>query len=110
EKTECSMTDSVMSKAATMEIPINSNGGTRALAEDDSLEQCDAEAACVGHARKDEDWQNGEERWVSDGVDGARVRTGMVTVSLMEGMTARNSLAKQSDGVTWVYTEQHFIG
>lgn len=33
------MTDSLMSKAATMEIPINSNGDTGALAEDDSLEQ-----------------------------------------------------------------------
>ncbi|XP_051534422.1 arfaptin-2-like isoform X5 [Myxocyprinus asiaticus] len=32
------MTDSVLSKAATMEIPINSNGDTR-MAEDDSLEQ-----------------------------------------------------------------------
>lgn len=31
-----------MSKAATMEIPINSNGDTGTLAEDDSLEQ-------VGH-------------------------------------------------------------
>lgn len=38
-QTECIMTDSVMSKAATMEIPINSNGDTGALAEDDSLEQ-----------------------------------------------------------------------
>ncbi|XP_076876264.1 arfaptin-2b isoform X2 [Brachyhypopomus gauderio] len=33
------MTDSIMSKAATMEIPINSNGDTRALGEDDGLEQ-----------------------------------------------------------------------
>ncbi|XP_062872619.1 arfaptin-2a [Trichomycterus rosablanca] len=33
-----SMTDSIMSKAATMEIPINSNGDTR-TADDDSLEQ-----------------------------------------------------------------------
>ncbi|XP_030648490.1 arfaptin-2b isoform X1 [Chanos chanos] len=33
------MTDSIMSKAATMEIPINSNGDSRTLAEDDSLEQ-----------------------------------------------------------------------
>ncbi|XP_047017333.1 arfaptin-2a isoform X4 [Ictalurus punctatus] len=33
-----SMTDSIMSKAATMEIPINSNGDTR-TSEDDSLEQ-----------------------------------------------------------------------
>ncbi|KAL7832114.1 hypothetical protein AOLI_G00296620 [Acnodon oligacanthus] len=32
------MADSIMSKAATMEIPINSNGDTR-TAEDDSLEQ-----------------------------------------------------------------------
>ncbi|XP_051963572.1 arfaptin-2a isoform X4 [Xyrauchen texanus] len=32
------MTDSILSKAATMEIPINSNGDTR-MAEDDSLEQ-----------------------------------------------------------------------
>ncbi len=36
------MTDSIMSKAATMEIPINSNGDTGTLPEDDSLEQ-------VGH-------------------------------------------------------------
>ncbi|KAG7243061.1 hypothetical protein INR49_016436 [Caranx melampygus] len=33
------MADSIMSKAATMEIPINSNGDTGALTEDDSLEQ-----------------------------------------------------------------------
>ncbi|XP_016348959.1 arfaptin-2-like isoform X3 [Sinocyclocheilus anshuiensis] len=33
------MADSLMSKAATMEIPINSNGDSRNLAEDDSLEQ-----------------------------------------------------------------------
>uniref|UniRef100_A0A3B3DJB5 ADP-ribosylation factor interacting protein 2b n=1 Tax=Oryzias melastigma TaxID=30732 RepID=A0A3B3DJB5_ORYME len=33
------MTDSIMSKAATMEIPINSNGDTGTLQEDDSLEQ-----------------------------------------------------------------------
>ncbi|XP_042270327.1 arfaptin-2-like isoform X3 [Thunnus albacares] len=33
------MADSIMSKAATMEIPINSNGDTGALPEDDSLEQ-----------------------------------------------------------------------
>ncbi|KAI1893604.1 hypothetical protein AGOR_G00125430 [Albula goreensis] len=33
------MTDSIMSKAATMEIPINSNGDTGNLPEDDGLEQ-----------------------------------------------------------------------
>lgn len=33
------MADSIMSKAATMEIPINSNGDTGNLPEDDSLEQ-----------------------------------------------------------------------
>ncbi|XP_060942049.1 arfaptin-2b isoform X4 [Limanda limanda] len=33
------MTESIMSKAATMEIPINSNGDTGTLTEDDSLEQ-----------------------------------------------------------------------
>ncbi|XP_026075514.1 arfaptin-2-like isoform X1 [Carassius auratus] len=33
------MADSMMSKAATMEIPFNSNGDSRNLAEDDSLEQ-----------------------------------------------------------------------
>ncbi|KAG7260378.1 hypothetical protein CRUP_003065, partial [Coryphaenoides rupestris] len=33
------MTDSIMSKVATMEIPINSNGDTGTLPEDDSLEQ-----------------------------------------------------------------------
>lgn len=37
--TDCIMTDSMMSKAATMEIPINSNGDTRTIAEDDGLEQ-----------------------------------------------------------------------
>ncbi|XP_063059401.1 arfaptin-2b isoform X2 [Engraulis encrasicolus] len=35
----CSMADSIMSRAATMEIPINSNGDSRALPEDDGLEQ-----------------------------------------------------------------------
>lgn len=34
----CIMADSIMSKAATMEIPINSNGDT-GTPEDDSLEQ-----------------------------------------------------------------------
>ncbi|XP_041920000.1 arfaptin-2a isoform X6 [Alosa pseudoharengus] len=33
------MADSIMSKAATMEIPINSNGDSRTLGEDDGLEQ-----------------------------------------------------------------------
>ncbi|XP_068188010.1 arfaptin-2b isoform X1 [Antennarius striatus] len=33
------MTDNILSKAATMEIPINSNGDTGTLPEDDSLEQ-----------------------------------------------------------------------
>ncbi|XP_030633573.1 arfaptin-2a isoform X1 [Chanos chanos] len=33
------MADSILSKAATMEIPINSNGDAGALTEDDSLEQ-----------------------------------------------------------------------
>ncbi|XP_078514855.1 arfaptin-2 isoform X2 [Lissotriton helveticus] len=33
------MTDGMMSKAATMEIPINGNGDTGSLQEDDSLEQ-----------------------------------------------------------------------
>ncbi|XP_077360605.1 arfaptin-2b isoform X5 [Festucalex cinctus] len=33
------MADGLMSKAATMEIPINSNGNTGTLAEDDGLEQ-----------------------------------------------------------------------
>ncbi|KAJ8404688.1 hypothetical protein AAFF_G00335510 [Aldrovandia affinis] len=33
------MADSIISRAATMEIPINSNGDTGALPEDDSLEQ-----------------------------------------------------------------------
>ncbi|CAJ1065105.1 arfaptin-2-like isoform X2 [Xyrichtys novacula] len=33
------MADNIMSKAATMEIPINSNGDTGTLTEDDSLEQ-----------------------------------------------------------------------
>lgn len=41
-QSQCIMTDSMMSKAATMEIPINSNGDTGTLPEDDSLEQ-------VGH-------------------------------------------------------------
>lgn len=40
------MTDSMMSKAATMEIPINSNGDTGTLTEDDGLEQ-------VGHVHPD---------------------------------------------------------
>ncbi|XP_044274557.1 arfaptin-2 isoform X3 [Varanus komodoensis] len=34
-----SMTDGLMSKAATMEIPIHGNGDSRRLAEDDGLEQ-----------------------------------------------------------------------
>lgn len=41
------MTDSIMSKAATMEIPINSNGDTGTLTEDDSLEQVGRAAASV---------------------------------------------------------------
>ncbi|KAM3875519.1 arfaptin-2-like isoform 4-T4 [Diretmus argenteus] len=43
------MAESIMSKAATMEIPINSNGDTGTLAEDDSLEQ-----AAQGQWRVDE--------------------------------------------------------
>ncbi|KAM9332854.1 arfaptin-2b isoform 2-T2 [Pholidichthys leucotaenia] len=38
-ETQCIMTESIMSKAATMEIPINSNGDTGTLPEDDGLEQ-----------------------------------------------------------------------
>ncbi|XP_076130941.1 arfaptin-2b isoform X2 [Alosa pseudoharengus] len=34
-----SMADSIMSRAATMEIPINSNGDSRTIREDDGLEQ-----------------------------------------------------------------------
>ncbi|XP_041947007.1 arfaptin-2b isoform X6 [Alosa alosa] len=34
-----SMADSIMSRAATMEIPINSNGDSRTIPEDDGLEQ-----------------------------------------------------------------------
>lgn len=41
------MADSIMSKAATMEIPINSNGDT-GTPEDDSLEQ-------VGHSQSHTD-------------------------------------------------------
>uniref|UniRef100_A0A667XIQ5 ADP-ribosylation factor interacting protein 2a n=1 Tax=Myripristis murdjan TaxID=586833 RepID=A0A667XIQ5_9TELE len=45
------MADSIMSKAATMEIPINSNGDTGSLPEDDSLEQvshiCDLQQVMV---------------------------------------------------------------
>lgn len=41
------MTDSIMNKAATMEIPINSNGDTGTLTEDDSLEQVGRAAASV---------------------------------------------------------------
>ena len=33
------MSDGIMSKAATMEIPISSNGDTGSLPEDDGLEQ-----------------------------------------------------------------------
>ena len=40
------MADSIMSKAATMEIPINSNGDTGTLAEDDSLEQVSVWPPC----------------------------------------------------------------
>ncbi|XP_069496585.1 arfaptin-2 isoform X4 [Ambystoma mexicanum] len=39
EDTGFTMTDGMMSKAATMEIPINGNGDTGSLQEDDSLEQ-----------------------------------------------------------------------
>lgn len=42
------MTDSMMSKAATMEIPINSNGDTGTLPEDDSLEQVGHSSGSVG--------------------------------------------------------------
>ncbi|KAF3847474.1 hypothetical protein F7725_020502 [Dissostichus mawsoni] len=41
------MADSIMSKAATMEIPINSNGDTGTLPEDDSLEQVRLAAVMV---------------------------------------------------------------
>lgn len=43
------MADSIMSRAATMEIPINSNGDSRNIPEDDGLEQVSSRAAacCV---------------------------------------------------------------
>lgn len=44
--TDYIMTDGMMSKAATMEIPINSNGDTRTIAEDDGLEQVGQ--TCIG--------------------------------------------------------------
>lgn len=46
------MTDSMMSKAATMEIPINSNGDTGTLTEDDGLEQVGQVHSGVQSVRK----------------------------------------------------------
>lgn len=45
------MADSIMSKAATMEIPINSNGDTGTLTEDDSLEQVRETPLLPSHRR-----------------------------------------------------------
>ncbi|XP_051540287.1 arfaptin-2-like isoform X1 [Myxocyprinus asiaticus] len=81
------MADSMMSKAATMEIPINSNGDSRTLAEDDGLEQ----AAKNQWSLKEKDLQQvmvsgpnlNETNIVSGGYGGTT--EGMISTSSIKG-------------------------
>ncbi|XP_014839389.1 PREDICTED: arfaptin-2-like isoform X3 [Poecilia mexicana] len=104
------MTDSVMSKAATMEIPINSNGDTGALAEDDSLEQAAklqwSLDEKVGSSRGTRDLQQvmvsgpnlNETSIVSGGYGGAAegiIPTGSIKGSNMQHSTSSSSMTAE---------------
>ncbi|XP_078140262.1 arfaptin-2-like isoform X1 [Centroberyx gerrardi] len=106
------MADSIMSKAATMEIPINSNGDTGSLPEDDSLEQ----AAQVQWSIDEKDLQQvmvsgpnlNETSIVSGGYGGPAggiiptssikdIRMKSRGVSISHSQSAASRIAKQTD-------------
>ncbi|XP_056297525.1 arfaptin-2-like isoform X4 [Pseudoliparis swirei] len=76
------MADSIMSKAATMEIPINSNGDTGTLQEDDSLEQ-DLQQVMVSGPNLN------ETNIVSGGYGGAA--GGIIPTSSIKGSSNKNT-------------------
>ncbi|XP_028451369.1 arfaptin-2b isoform X2 [Perca flavescens] len=92
------MTDSIMSKAATMEIPINSNGDTGTLAEDDSLEQ----AAKLQWSLDEKDLQQvmvsgpnlNETSIVSGGYGGTA--EGIISTSSIKGSNMHHSTSSSS--------------
>ncbi|XP_064158233.1 arfaptin-2-like isoform X12 [Anguilla rostrata] len=92
------MTDSIMSKAATMEIPINSNGDTGPLPEDDSLEQ----AAQIQWSLDEKDLQQvmvsgpnlNETSIVSGGYGGTA--EGIIPTSSIKGANMHHSSSSQS--------------
>ncbi|KAM9788328.1 arfaptin-2b isoform 6-T6 [Neosynchiropus ocellatus] len=100
------MTDSIMSKAATMEIPINSNGDTGTLPEDDSLEQATklqwSLAEKVGGSRSSRDLQQvmvsgpnlNETSIVSGGYGGTA--EGIIPTSSIKGSSMQHSSSSSS--------------
>ncbi|XP_061073021.1 arfaptin-2-like isoform X5 [Conger conger] len=92
------MTDSIMSKAATMEIPINSNGDTGTLPEDDGLEQ----AAQIKWSLDEKDLQQvmvsgpnlNETSIVSGGYGGTA--EGIIATSSIKGSSMHHSGSSQS--------------
>ncbi|XP_010795568.1 arfaptin-2b isoform X5 [Gymnodraco acuticeps] len=92
------MTDSIMSKAATMEIPINSNGDTGTLPEDDSLEQ----AANLQWSLDEQDLQQvmvsgpnlNETSIVSGGYGGTA--EGIISTSSIKGSNMHHSSSSSS--------------
>ncbi|XP_033954765.1 arfaptin-2b isoform X3 [Pseudochaenichthys georgianus] len=104
------MADSIMSKAATMEIPINSNGDTGTLPEDDSLEQAanlqwslDEQ---VGSSRGTRDLQQvmvsgpnlNETSIVSGGYGGTA--EGIISTSSIKGSNMHHSSSSSSSSMT----------
>ncbi|XP_036421032.1 arfaptin-2a isoform X3 [Colossoma macropomum] len=95
------MADSIMSKAATMEIPINSNGDTR-TAEDDSLEQ----AAQIDWSLERKDLQQvmvsgpnlNETSIVSGGYGGAA--EGIIPTSSIKDLRSKSRGIPHSQSVT----------
>ncbi|XP_033954768.1 arfaptin-2b isoform X5 [Pseudochaenichthys georgianus] len=96
------MADSIMSKAATMEIPINSNGDTGTLPEDDSLEQ----AANLQWSLDEQDLQQvmvsgpnlNETSIVSGGYGGTA--EGIISTSSIKGSNMHHSSSSSSSSMT----------
>uniref|UniRef100_A0A8C6SQ65 ADP-ribosylation factor interacting protein 2b n=1 Tax=Neogobius melanostomus TaxID=47308 RepID=A0A8C6SQ65_9GOBI len=100
------MTDSIMSKAATMEIPINSNGDTGTLPEDDGLEQAAKRqwslGEKVGSSRGSRDLQQvmvsgpnlNETSIVSGGYGGTA--EGIIPTSSIKGPNMNHSISSSS--------------
>uniref|UniRef100_A0A671V6H8 ADP-ribosylation factor interacting protein 2a n=2 Tax=Sparus aurata TaxID=8175 RepID=A0A671V6H8_SPAAU len=85
------MADSIMSKAATMEIPINSNGDTGTLPEDDSLEQ-DLQQVMVSGPNLN------ETSIVSGGYGGPA--GGIIPTSSIKGSTSNHSAVNSTEEVS----------